>query len=220
MPKTVGEILDICNEIVPNRVNTTTKVKFLNDILAIAKKYNTEITTLYTTGTMASTAVYSLPSYVGINDILYVGISGSTFNTTTIAAHSTTIYLEYKLMGQDDPEVGLRYKEWSSSSIQIIPMPDDEYYMVLKYKAPLGPYSSTADPTTDATQTINVNDFLTNYIQDKLCSKIAKTMAFPRLDLANNYELDAMDNLNQAIAYYYRLAQTRQKRRISYKRWW
>lgn len=220
MPKTVGEILDICNELVPNRIGTTTKVKFLNDILATVKKYNTEITTLYTTGTVTSTAVYSLPSGVKVEDLTYVGISNSTFNTTTIAANSTTIYLEYKFMGQDDPEVGLRYKEYTSSSIVITPMPDNDYYMVWKYRPPLGPFSSTADPTSDATVTIDVNNFLTNYIQNKLCAKIAKSMAFPRLDLANNYEMDAVEDLNNATMNYYKVNQIKQKRRISYKRWW
>lgn len=220
MAKTLAEILSICDELVPNRVPTTTKVKFLNDILITARKYNTEITTLYTTGTVTSTAVYSLPSYIRVEDLTYVGISNSTFNTTVIAAHTTTLYSEYKFMGQDDPETGLRYWQYTSTSIGITPMPDDDYYMVLKYKPYLGPFSSTADPSSDAAQVINVNDFLTNYIQDKLCSKIAKSMSYPRLDLANNYEMDANENLSLATMNYYKWTQSHQKRRISYKRWW
>lgn len=217
--KTLGEILDLCDELVTNRISSTTKVKFLNDILHTVRKYNTKSITLYTDGTAADTQTYDLPSYVSIEDITYLGVSNSTFNTTVIAANSTTYYVEYKFKGQEDPEVGLRYFE-HSTQYGLYPIPDDAYYMKIIYNPYLGPFSSTADPSSDAAVEINVDGHLTNYIQDKLCAKICKSGAFPRLDLANNYELDAMENLNLAMNNYYKTISKKSKRNISYKRWW
>lgn len=219
MAKTVGEILDLVDEIVPNRINSTTKVKFLNDILMVASRYNTDSIVLNTTGTIADTQTYDLPSGTKVEDILWLGLSNSTFSSTDISAASTTVYTEYKFKGIEDPESGLRYFV-HSTQLGLIPVPDDAYYLRIEYNPYLGPFSSTASPSSDSTTILNINSYLINYVQDKLCSKICKSVSFPRLDLANNYELDSIDSLDQAKLHYYKTLQARSKRNISYKRWW
>lgn len=212
MTKKVGEIIDYVDEMVSNRVNSTTKITFLNDIMVTAKEYNTETAILNTTGTVADTQTYDLPAYVKVEDIIWLGVAASTFGTTVISAASTTVYSEYKFKGIEDAEEGMRYFQ-HTTQFGLIPVPDDAYYMRIEYMPYLGPYTSTDTEIT-------LNSHLINYIQDKLCSKVCKSAGFPRLDLANNYELDAMEHLNNAKRIYFQTLQQKSKRNISYKRWW
>ena len=59
------------------------------------------------------------------------------------------------------------------------------------------------------------------YLQNKLAARVCKSGSFPRVDLANNYEIDAEFKLGIARTHYHNTKFKKQaKRNISYKRWW
>lgn len=215
MPKSIAEILAWVDEIVPNKVNSTTKQIFVREMLGPGSeiyKFNTELTYL-TTSTVQNQNEYNLPSGVQVHDIVWMGVSNTTHNSTDVLG-TTTAFTEYKYYGLEDSKVGSRYTNFSTQ-LSISPTPDSAYHMKIIYKPSY--YTSSSDSTT----VLNVSNPLLEYIQNKLAARVCKCGSFPRVDLANNYERDAQEKLDVAKTYYFsNRHRWYSKRNTSWKRWW
>lgn len=212
--KTVSQIIGWVDQMLPNAIDSTTKYVLLEDIFKSVKEYNTNYVVSDTTPTASSTPIYSLPSGISYQDLLYVGISNTTFNTTNIVASSTP-FTEYLYKNSKDIQVGSQWWEYSSTSIVIHGSPDGAYHMQFKYVPNL-----IANASSDPTTVVNCNDSLTDYIQHKLASQVARSGSFPRIDLANNYELEAAEKLTKAKIDSKKFKWRRTNKAISYKEWW
>jgi hypothetical protein len=195
-------------------VDSTTKMIFIEDIFKDVKEFNTDYVVSDTTPTASSQATYSLPTGVSWKDLIYVGISPTTFNTTNVVG-STTPFVEYLYKTKRNEETGMQWWEYTSSSIRINSLPDNAYHMQFRYLPSL-----VCNASSDSTTLIQANDLICDYIQNKLASQIAKFGAFPRVDLSNNYELEAMDKLTRVKIASKQMYWRRLGYAISYKDWW
>lgn len=215
MSKSVADIIAWVDEKVPNKVESTSKVIFLKELLghgSEAYKFNTEVE-WYDTATAADTNEYNLPSGVKVQDIVWIGVSNTTYNSTDVLG-TTTPFTEYKFYGLEDSKIGSRYTEYTTQ-LSISPTPDDAYHMRILYKPN---YANTSSNTTTI---LNMSGPLIEYLQNKVAASVCKSGSFPRIDLGNNYERDAETKLDTARTHYYNLKFRRQpKRNISWKRWW
>lgn len=216
MPKSVDSIVAYCNEILPNRLQTTTIVTFLDEAFKTIRHYTPD-TTNWTTQTVSSQAQYTLPNNINVRDILQFHISNTTYNSTTVVS-STLCWDEYNFVGYRDYYKARSYRRATTNNsttyaerIVINPIPTDVIYIkVLHWDYPV-----TSDSTT-----IIKNDFMVDYLQSKTLAKIAKTGHHPRIDLANNYELDAEEALMKLKRERSHVENELAPRHLSYKEWW
>lgn len=215
MSKTIGNIIDYVNLVIPNKLEDATKIIFLSDLLGDGDfhKYNPETIT-FDTQTVEDQSEYDLPTGIRVKDLLYLGISPTTYNSTDVVG-TTTLFTQYKYYGLEDAKYGSRYTNYTTQ-LSISPTPDDEYHMRMIYKPFYGPYNTTADTTT----IILANNTLIEYLQCKVAARVCKSMAFPRIDLGNNYEIEAASKLSNARINYFKEKRSYSNRNISYKRWW
>jgi hypothetical protein len=89
----------------------------------------------------------------------------------------------------------------------------------LRYKC-LPPLVFCTTSTSDSTTLLKVDDLLINYIQNKLAAKVCRSGSFPRIDLGNNYEMEAIESLNRAKLNKKQLETRTAKFKRSYKDWW
>lgn len=213
MGRSITDILSWVDETIPNKLPTTSKMQYLSDLVGDGefKKYNDYVTT-YEFATSSGSAEYDLPAGVRVTDLLYVGISATTYNTTNVLK-STTPFTEYKYRGLDDEGVG--YTEYTSQ-LALVPKPDNSYHIRIKYRPIYGPFTASSDTTT----IITADSPLINYLQHKIAAKVCQAMSFPRIDLANNHEISAEENLATAKMNYFRKKRQLSKKNISYKGWW
>lgn len=214
MSKTVAQIIAWVDQMLPNVIDSTTKYVFLEDMYKNIKKYNTEYVTSDTTPTASSQADYSLPSGVDYRDLMYVGVSPTTFNTTNIVG-STTPFVEYNFKSWKNEDIGMQWWENSSTNIRLSSIPDDAYHMRFKYLPSL-----VCNASTDSTTLIPGNDHMVSYLQNKLAAQVAKMGNFPRIDLANNYELEADEMLNKIRIDSFNFKTRQRGYNTSYKDWW
>lgn len=213
MRKTLTQIIGWADAIIPNKVATTDKYVLLSDLLGEGdfKKYNSFENT-YEFQVTTSAAEYDLPAGVQVTDITYVGVTATTYNTTNLLK-STTPFTEYRYVGRDDE--GMGYTNYTSQ-LAFVPKLTGSYHCRIKYKPIYGPYTATSDSTT----IIVADNSLINYLQYKLAARICQSMAFPRIDLANNFEISAETELSNAKTEYFRKKRYTSKLNLSYKRWW
>lgn len=214
MAKTVGNIIGWVDAMLPNSVDSTTKMIFIEDIWKDIKKYNTEYVVSDTTPTASSQATYSLPSGVTWNDLIYVGVSGTTFNSSNIVA-STTPFTEYLYRTKRNEEGASQWWEYTSTSIRLSAIPSNACHMQFRYLPSL-----VCNASSDSTTVVPANDDMVNYIQNKLAGQIAKYGSFPRIDLANNYELDAQEALIKVKITSKKMKWRQLGYSVSYKEWW
>jgi len=213
MGKTLDSIIAWADEIIPNKVSSTAKIMLLSDLLGDGdfRKYNDHEES-YHFYVSTHIADYDMPSRIKISDLTYVGVSATTYNTTNVIG-STTPFTEYRYVGRKDSGIG--YTEYTTK-LAFVPKPAGKYHAILKYKPYYGPYTASSDTTT----IVNANNNLINYLQYKLAARICQSMAFPRIDLANNFELSAESELMNAKIQYHRYKRATSKHNLSYKRWW
>jgi hypothetical protein len=218
MGKAISEIIGWVNEVVPNKVNSTTMQVFLKELLGVGSevyKFNTELT-LNSTKTVANQNEYDLPSGVRVEDIEWLGVSNTTYNSTDVLG-TTTPFNEYKYYGLEDEIQGCRYTNFTSQ-LSITPTPDDAYHMRIIYRPS---YAALGVASSDSTTILNLDNPLIEYLQNKLAARVCKSGSFPRIDLGNNYEMEAESKLATARMQYYKIKHVKQsKRNISWKRWW
>lgn len=213
MSKTLGQIIGWADSIIPNKVATSDKYVLLSDLLGEGdfRKYNS-FETVYEFQIGTSAAEYNLPTGIQVPDITYVGVTATTYNTTNVLA-STTPFTEYKYIGRNDE--GMGYTDYTSQ-LAFVPKPTGSYHCRIKYVPFYGPYAASSDSTT----IIHADNSLINYLQYKLSARICQSMAFPRIDLGNNFEISAETELSNAKGEYYRKKRYLSKKTISYKGWW
>lgn len=213
MSKTVGQIINFVDQMLPNVVDTTTKMIFIEDIFKSIKEYNINYVRCTTSYTSSTTPIISLPTGVDWKDLIYVGLSPTTYNSTNVVG-ATTPFEEYTYRPDKNVDMGMNWWEYTSSSI-VLSKPDDAYHIDLKYLPSL-----ICSASSDSTTLIPANDEIVDYIQNKLASQVAKFGSFPRIDLANNYEMEAQDLLNKVKIESKKFKWRRRNTGISYKEWW
>jgi len=204
------------DEIVENVIATTTKIRFINIALQEARPWMTKVET-FSTQTVADQQLYNLPTGVKVSDILPEGVylTQTTYNTTTVVS-STLFYNKYKLRGRLCPLEGSQFFEYTTQ-LGISPVPDDVVYLKVMYRHVPGEYTSSSDSTT----IFDYDSDIMNYLKNKTIARICKAGKFPRLDLGNNYELEAESNLDNARMNWYKMERRRKNQNaISYRDWW
>lgn len=212
--KSIADIKLLVDEFIPNRVQSTTKNKLIDEIARTIRHYTPDVK-VWSTQTVANQQVYDLPTHIRVDDIIRFEFSPTTYNSTTVV--SSTLYWDfYKFVGYEDRNKSNIFyrgttKASESERVGINPIPEDVNYIRVMY----WDYPQTSD-STDVIE----NDYMTDYIQYKLMARIARIGNHPRIDLSNNYEIEAEAALRK-------LKQDREKiklalspKRISYKDWW
>lgn len=215
MQKTIAELIAWVDEVVPNKISSTTKQRFISDQLGDSefRRYNTA-KTWYDTYTASGVSEYNLPSGVRVDDLIYLGISNTTYNSTDVLASSTP-YVEYKYAGLRDESYPC-YTDYTTK-LAIKPTPQDAYHMRMIYKPQ---YRNLPAATSDSTTLIEAETPLINWLQYKIAARVCKSMTFPRIDLGNNYELDAEASMGVARMNYYNRKRRESKTNIGWKDWW
>lgn len=217
--KTVGEIINYVDAIVPNAIGSSDKYVFLQDICKDIKQWNTYYDT-WDTNTSTSASFYNFPNAnIDWRDLLWVGVSNSTYD---VAVNPSTKpysdYTEYKYKGLDESVKGLQWIENGTSGITFYGLSTQNKHWI-RYKASPSLIFCTTS-SSDSTSFIKVDDILTDYIQNKLAAKVCKSGSFPRVDLANNYEMEASEALGKAKLIKRQLETRTAKFKRSYKDWW
>jgi hypothetical protein len=215
MDKTLAQLLAWVDESVPNRIPTTSKLRYIAENLgdSMFAKYNSA-KTWYDTYTVADQAEYNLPTGIRVTDLIYVGVSGTTYNTTDVIGTSTP-FNEYKYAGLRDDK-SPSYTDYTTQ-IALVPAPDDAYHMRLIYTPQ---YRDMGCELTDSTTIISADTPLINWLQSKVAARVCKSMAFPRIDLGNNYEIDAESYLGDARLNWYNNKRRLSKTNIGWRDWW
>ena len=215
MQKTMAEILAWVDEVIPNKIPSTSKYRYMVDNLGDSEfgRYNTEKIYL-STNTSTSVSDYDLPSGVRVEDLIYVGVSNTTYNSTNIIG-TTTAFVEYKYKGLRDT-IDFGYTDYTTK-LRLLPVPIDKLHVLLIYK-PM--YRNIGAATSDSTTIINAQSPLINWLQMKTAARVCKSMAFPRIDLGNNYEIDAENYMANARINYMNTKRKLSKNNISFKDWW
>jgi len=214
MNKSISSIISYVNEVLPNAVQSTTLNTFIDEIVRTVKHYTPNIA-VWSTQTVADQQAYTLPDHINVRDIISMHISNTTYNATTLVT-STLDWNPYRFVGYEDREKGLAYFRAttvgsSAERICLSPIPDDVVYMKTMY---------WGSPQTSESTDIIKNDYMVDYIQNKLLAMIAKTGTYPRIDLANNYELEAMQNLTRLKLERKKVERELKERFKGYKDWW
>ncbi len=186
MGKLVSEIFAYINEILPNSVASTTIYTYFNDECKKYWKYLTN-TTQNSTVTATTQTAYNLPS----TDIHFWMLKNVRVGDST--ASSDTVYSTYLFVNTTDDLSDNCYYDAKGNKVGIYPPPtsdEDDFPIVFEYQEP--PRFITA--ASDTTSITNFDDDLTEVIVNNICSKIAKTGKFPRVNLANNYMIDGQVN--------------------------
>jgi hypothetical protein len=216
--KTVADIIGYVDNVVPNSITSTNKMAYLLDLCRDIKEYNVNYDT-YDTNTSTNLSIYELPSsHLTYKDLLWVGVSNSTYD---VAVSQSTCpisdYQELKYKGEDEPIEGRQWIEQGSSSLYLYGLSTENKHW-LKYRCI--PHLTFGLNSSDSTSKVNVDDLLTDYLQNKLAAKVCRSGAFPRIDLGNNYEMEAQDLLSRVKLSKRILDNKKTGLKIGYKDWW
>jgi hypothetical protein len=216
--KSIAEIVAYVNSMLPNNVATTDKYSYIAEIARDVRKYNLNYDT-WDTNTSTASNIYALPSsHLTYRDIQWIGVSNTTYDAAI--SQSTcpfSDYTQYKYKGMDEQQESQRWIEMGSSQILLYGLSTaDKYWIKAKYT----PHLKFGLASSDSTTILNINEKIENYIQQKLAARICKSGAFPRIDLGNNYELEALELYNEIKQDYFDLERRKASLKIGYKDWW
>lgn len=217
--KTVADFINYVNTVVPNAVATSDKYVYLAEICRDIKDLNTYYDT-WDTNTSTSASFYNLPSSdIGYQDIKWLGVSNSTYD---VAINPSTKpysdYTEYTYKGLDESDVTGKWIESGTTGLCIYGLSTENKHW-LRYKC-VPPLTFCTTSTTDSTTLLRVDDTLTSYIQNKLAAKICRSGPFPRIELGNNYEMEAQELISTVKTRKKQLETKTAKFKYSYKGWW
>lgn len=215
MSKTVAGMISYIDEVLPNAVSSDLKVTYIDESFKNVRRFTPDIVD-WTTQTVADQQEYDLPNNINVDDIISLYICETTYNTTTVVG-STMEWLKYKFAGREDRMKGNIYYRGTTEAaaaerIGLSPLPDDVVYI----RAQHWDYPQTSNGST----TIIKNDYMIEYIQNKVLAKVARTGAYPRVDLSNNYEIEAQFSYNNLMREHTRVRKGLQEKRIGYRDWW
>lgn len=210
--ETLADFLSYVNEILPNRVNSTTIVKFVNEESRQIWKYMTNIEYDYSLKTSSGIALYSLPTACQLDAIKSVMVSDST------AITSTCSFSDYTFIGQDGELTANNYYVGVNGSIGLYPVPTVTGYNIqLEYQERPTIFGYA---TSDTTTLFNLDRDYLDFIRCKVMSRVAKTGNSPDVEMANNYEMDARVLEKKMKLEKARLNFKRNSNKISYTEGW
>ena len=169
-------------------------------------------TELYEFNTIASQALYNLPSNCAFDMIKSVQVSNSTI------IDGTEGYTTYSYVGPDDELSGNKYYD-ALGQVGIYPKPSTSgtgYSVKITYEA---------SPTQLGTGTLNIVPSINAEYQDILKFRAMKNIAqsgnAPDVELANNYQREEDSLFNKIKMDYYKRKQRIPRSTWSYKSgWW
>jgi len=209
--KTLQQSLNYINELLPNRINSTTIVTFINDEQRKLWQYMTS-TKLYETYTVADQALYSLPSDC---DFEMIKPNGVLVATTTDGSTSAT-FDPYSYVGKDDNASDYSYYEGLDGTFGILPVPTVTQKPIhIRYQP-----RPTLFASTDTAVQYNLDEDYIELVELKVMAKICKMGNNPDVEMGNNYTMDAME-LERKMKF--RMANKKAKtsrRTVSYREGW
>ena len=182
--KTLQQSLNYINELLPNRVNSTTIVTFINDEQRKLWHHMTS-TKIFETYTVADQELYSLPSDCDFDMIKPNGIlvADSTDGSTSAT------FKPYSYAGKDDNASDYVYYEGLNDTFGIIPIPTVTQKPIhIRYQP-----RPTLFASTDTAVQYNLDEDYIELIELRVMSKICKMGNNPDVEMANNYTMDAME---------------------------
>jgi hypothetical protein len=182
MGETLGQVLGYINQVLPNSVDTTTLITFINDELKENWSYLTS-TEYYQFQLSSGVPIYPMPTNVTMD---MINENGLLVSDTTSVPTSTAEWNSYTFKGADEELDGNNYVE-ALDDIGIYPIPDNGYYARIIYQE-----YPTIMASTDTNTQFNISDDYIKLIKFRTLARVAKSGKFPRVDLANNYDADAM----------------------------
>jgi hypothetical protein len=211
---TVQQLLNDVRVRLPHSTATFTDgvvIGWMDDVQSEVWRYMAS-TELYEFDTVASQALYSIPSDCRFDKILSVQVSEST------TIDGTEGYTAYEYAGPDDELTGTHWYQ-ALDNIGIYPVPTSDgagYNVKLTYEAA---------PTALSTDTLTVVPDINVEYQDILKFRALRNMAsagdHPDVDLANNYQRDEDAILRRIRIDYMKRKAKVPKKRWDYKRgWW
>ena len=182
---TLSDVLTYIDTVYPNKTGSTMKITFINDEQRKIFKYMNPVG-MATITTIADQFSYALPSDCNIDLIEQVLVT----NTTT-TVDSSTPFNNYEFAGLDQEMSGGNFYYDAFGKIALYPVPDKNGYTgrVIYSKRPVLFASTVADSTTN----FNLDADWLDYIKFKVIARVAKSGSYPDIDIANNYEVDAME---------------------------
>lgn len=209
--KTLGQSLSFINEVLPNKVNSTTIITLINNEQRKIWHHMTS-TSLYEAYTVANQELYSLPTDCEFERIVENGILvGESTNGSTSQS-----FTPYSYAGKDDNASDYVYYEGLNDTFGIIPIPTVSNIPIhIRYQPRPIMFAST-----DTNTQYNLNEDFIELIELRTMSRICKIGNNPDAELANNYEADA-NELERKMKV--RLARDKAKnnrRRVSYREGW
>lgn len=178
MAETLGQSLSYINELLPNRMNSTTIITLINNELRKSWHQMTS-TQLYDFNTVSSQVYYSLPTDCDFDMILENGVMVA--NTT-----GSTSYETYSYAGADEELTGNKYFQGLGGTLGLYPIPDNTYNSRIKYQERPIQFASS-----DTATQYNIDQDYVDLIKFRVMSRVAKSGNAPDTELANGYELDA-----------------------------
>jgi hypothetical protein len=181
--ETLSQVLGYINELLPNRMNSTTIVMLINNEQRKIWRQMTS-TNYYEMVTASSQAIYNLPSDCEFD---MIAESGIMLGDSTNAVTSTTIFEPYTFCGADDELAGNNYYEGVSGTFGLYPVPQYANYPIrIKYQE-----RPTLFASSDGSAYFNLDQDYIDLIKFRVMSRVAKSGNNPDVELANNYETDA-----------------------------
>lgn len=213
MSKTLGQVLSYINELLPNKMNSTTITGLLNsEMLKIFRDMtSTALSTTLVTG--SSQALYDLPSNCDFSLITENGISVAT-------SAGSTFFNIYNYAGADEVNEaleGYRYYEGINRTFGIYPIPlSSGLTIAIKYQKRPDLFGFAS---TDSTTIVPLDQDYVELLELRTMAKIAKSGNSPDIELANNFDADALEMRRELK---FKRANERMKtprKRFSYKDW-
>jgi len=209
--ETLGEILSYLDVILPNSLETLTKIVLINDeIKEIWRDMSPYY--IYSFTTVEGQMFYNLPAYYRFDQIYEDGLKIATTEGTVT---EDTIYNTYSFCASEDELSGHSFFDGLEDNFGIYPEPDGEYNAKIK----LVRYPDLYDET-NTSEVVDLDRDYIKLLKLRVLSRIAKSGSFPRVDLANNYYVDALE-LEKKMKYYNKRSKFKDRRHsTSYKDGW
>ena len=181
---TLGEVLTYIDTVLPNKVSNTLKIGLINDEQRKIFKFMNPVG-MATFTTIGDQFSYNIPSDCSIDLIQQVLVTSSTSSVD-----SETAFNNYEFAGLDQEMSGGNFYYDVFGKIGLYPVPDKNGYTgrIIYSKRPVL-FSSTNDSTVE----FNTEADWIDVIKFKVMSRVAKCGNYPDIELANNYESDAME---------------------------
>lgn len=210
MAKTLGQVLSYVHEVLPNSFPTTTLITFVNDEIRLFWQYLTS-TEYYEFQMSSGQAIYSFPTNVKMDQVIENGV---LISDTTSSPTSSAEWTAYTFCGADEELTGSRYFE-ALDNFGVYPVPDNGYYARLIYQD-----YPTLMASSDTNTQFDLDQDYVDILTYRTLARVAKSGKYPRVDLANNYTLDAKEiEQKMKVKQMNDFTKTARKR-WSYKQWY